>query len=169
MRQMAIPLIVASVLAFPLTAQAGNEEAVDYFKLWNDCEPILLGIETLPKDAAGIGLDKDIVLDAARKHLDEANLFKGEVTLESSEASFPPSSMLYVAVHVVGKAFGVDVDFKKWMPDLKSHEIRLATSWQISSMGTHSGIAENILSTVSTHTELFVGEYFRLNEDACTY
>lgn len=167
MKQVSFPLIVGALLALLPTSQAGNLEAIDRFQLWNDCEPIKLGIKTLSEDAVDIGLDKDAIAAAARRHLDEANLYKGEVTLKSTESSFPPPSMLYVAVHVVDRAFGVDIDFKKWMRDFKTDEIRLATSWQIGTTGTHGRISAYVLSVVSAHTKRLVNEYLRVNEDAC--
>ena len=94
MRQMTIQLVPGAALALPLTAQASSEEAVDQSKLWNDRKPIYLGIKTLSEDATGIGLDKETHSTSARRHLDEALLYEGEVTLKSSESFFPPPSVL---------------------------------------------------------------------------
>lgn len=152
-----IPLVAGASLFF--TAAAWAETAVsglDRFRLFNNCRSLDLVIEDLNKDAPRIGLKKKEITIAVRSRLRAARLYsKGQL------------AYLYVNVTVTNLAFGIKVEYKKWLGDAVSGERGGATTWDAGSIGTHGQDSGYILSSVSRHTDEFIDEYLRVNESAC--
>ena len=142
-----------------LAATAVTEEVTDRdrFLLWNDCEPAVLVVEDLSNDAADIGLTRNAIEVAARSRLRAARLY---------DADKP--TFLTVTVTVVGAAFTVIVAYWKELRDSASGEIGYARTWYRGGAGTHGRDAGYILSSVSQHTDEFIDEYLRVNEEACS-
>lgn len=156
MKRLSVLLIAA---ASPILVGLASAEEVtkrDRFRLWSACLPMDLLIESLPKGASDIGLTKETVTTAVRSRLRVARLYS------ASRLAY-----LYVNVNVVGKAFNVDLEFHKVVEDAVSGEINHATTWSTGSTGTHGRNAGFIRSTVSEHTDEFIDEYLRVNEEAC--
>ena len=147
---------VASLL---MAAPAHAEEVTDRdrFKLWNNCEAIVLIVEDLNQDASDIGLTVGAIETTIRSRLRAARLYN-----EDSATPF------YVKVHVVNIAFSINVGLNKWLYDDSVSKTRgLATTWSRTTTGTHGGNANYILSNVSILTDIFIDEYLRVNQDAC--
>ena len=115
-----------------------------------------LVVESLPEDAAEIGLTESSIRAAAESRLRSARLY--------SEAS---DQYLYVNVNVAGHAFGVSLEYKKRVLDPLSGLGGLATTWNSGSTGTHGRDSGFILSGVSQHLDRFLVEFLRVNEAAC--
>ena len=152
-----VSLIAAASLALSVLAWAENVTWRDRFELWNNCEPMQLVVENLRKDAFDIGLTEEAITIAVRSRLRAARLY------DSSALSY-----LYVNVGVVGLAYSVFVEYNKLMMDVASGEEGLVSSWLRGSTGTHGRDAGYILSAISRHTDEFIDEYLRVNDDACT-
>ena len=157
MKHSSLSLIAAASLAFAGPAW-GEDVATKYdrFKLWNDCLPMGLLIESLPKGASDIGLTKETLTTTVRSRLRAARLYNAS-GLE----------YLYLNVNVFGKAFNVDLGFRKVVKDVMSGELNHGTTWSTGSTGTHGRNPGFIRSTVSEHTDEFIDEYLRVNEEAC--
>ena len=158
-RLLTVSLIAVASVVLGASAWAENVTGDDRFKLWNNCQPVNLVVEPLRKDAADIGLTEDAVRIAVRSRLRAARLYDASA-----------SSILYVNVTVVGLAFSIFVQYNKWMVDRVSGEGGLSSDilGLVGSTGTHGQDSGVILSYVSRHTDEFIDEYLRVNEDACT-
>ena len=155
MIRLTAPLIGASLFLAPW---AGAEEVTRYdrFRLWDNCQPMELVVESLDRDAAAIGLNQEAIATAVRSRLRGARLY------DDSALSY-----LYVNVNVIGSAYALNVEYNKVVNDLASGESFPATTWNIGSAGTHGRDSGFILSHVSRHTDKFIDSYLRVNEDAC--
>lgn len=156
MPRLILPAVaLALVLASPAVA-AKRVIKIDLFKLWNDCQPVHLVVESLPKDAADIGLTREAITVAVRSRLRAARLYAAGAW-----------SWLYVNVNVLDQAFSISVEYKKWVKDTASGEEGTTGTWSTGSLGTHGSRSGYILSSVSTHVDRFIDEYLRVNADAC--
>ena len=94
-----------------------------------------------------------------------ADYARRESTTEAgSEAAW---SYLYINVNVVGPAYGISVQYLKYVNDLATMLERAATTWDSGSTGTHGRNPTYISSNVAGHIDEFIDEYLRVNEDAC--
>ena len=151
-------ILIAAALALCPAAPVLAEDVTgrDRFRLWNDCRAMDLIVEGLNQDAADIGLTRDAIETAVRSRLRAARLYDADAV-----------AYLYVNVHVVRRAFGKTLNYRKYLFDPASDESRFATTWDIGSTGTHGGDGSYILSGVSQHMDEFIDEYLRVNADAC--
>lgn len=101
--------IAAVGLAVSVATAASAEEVsyYDRFELWNDCQPISLHVTPLSQDADDIGLTGEAIETAVRSRLRAARLYDPD--------SWMPH--LFVGVHVVGSAFGLDPELYKLVND----------------------------------------------------
>ena len=157
MKRLTVSLIAAASLVLAASAWAENVTGFDRFKLWNNCQKMRLVVESLHKDAADIGLTDETLTITVRSRLRAAHIY------DASEWS----SYLYVNVNVADLAFNIIVEYNKLMMDIASGEKGLTSSWWTGSTGMHGRDAGYILSGVSQHTDKFIDEYLRVNEDAC--
>ena len=158
MNRLTILLIFAS-LCFGLPASA-DERAItdlDRFKLWNNCEPMMLVVEKLSDDATEIGLTREAVLTTVRSRLRAARLY--------SDQHFV--SGLYVNVNVVSQSVNVYFGYRKLVRDFASGVDFFAITWHIGSSGIHSQDSSFILSSVSQLMDNFIDDYLRVNASAC--
>ena len=95
-------LIVAALLAFSSSTPAAFGEIVasDYerFRLFSDCKPMDLLVESLKPKAAEFGLSKDSIQAAVESRLRSARLYDSEAW-----------NRLYVNINTTGLAFSVNV------------------------------------------------------------
>ena len=148
----------ALALALVLAVPAGAAEEItdrDRFKLWNNCKPMDLVVESLDKDL-DIGLTTEAILVAVRSRLRAARLYEAD--------AFP---YLYVNVSGLSLAFVIQIYYKRWLADPASGNAGFASTWNRSAVGTHGGNPGYILSGVSRYTDRFIDEYLRVNADAC--
>ena len=163
MRIRIIGLVLLAILAASQADRALAQEvsSFDRFKLFNECRPMHLIVESLPADAAEIDLAKASIQVAVESRLRSARLFYDF----DSESTFGP--YLYVNVNVVGRAFNTSLEYNKQVHDLASDVTSVASMWDISFTGTHGGSSNYILSTISELMDRFLVEYLRVNEAAC--
>ncbi len=157
MKRLACQLIGAAALFLAATAETEEVTRLDRFKLWNDCAPMNLIVESLPDDATEIGLSKGAVETTVRSRLRAARLF------DADEYQY-----LYVNVNVVGAAFSIRFKYYKRLFDPALELFGFAGRWNIGVTGTHGRDPGYILSSVSQDTDKFIDEYLRVNEDACS-
>ena len=156
MRRHIVPWLLATFLFSASSASAGEVNDDDRFKLWTNCLPVELLVESLHQDAADIGLTEEEITVAVRSRLRAAQLYE--------DYSF--HAVLYVNVEVVGHSFSIDFSLVKWARDEFDNE-GSARTWAVGSTGTHGKDPSFILSSVSRHTDSFIDEYLRVNADAC--
>ena len=76
------------------------------------------------------------------------------------------SATFSITVTVVGLAFSVQVEYRKFVTDAFGRS-SLATTWSRGTTGTHGHSASYIQSSVSSITDEFLATYLRVNEEAC--
>lgn len=156
MKRLTVSLVVST---FVLLADAASAEGVtdyDRFRLWNNCQPMDLSVESLSKGEVQIGLTKEKIEISVRSRLRAARLY------DMSTVPF-----LYVNVHVVGRAFSSSVEYNKIVTDHATGEKSAAATWSTHGTGTHGGDAGYILSAIAEYMDRFIDEYLRVNKDAC--
>ena len=147
--------LVALAVSIPASGET-VEEAFSRFLVYNDCGPMRLLVEGVDEDATKIGLTKEALQAAAESRLRAARLYDRDA-----------DPYLYISVNVVGPAFGVGVEFNKYVFDYASEHSFLAATWNSRSAGTHGGDAGYLVSSISQHLDIFLVEYLRVNEEAC--
>ena len=143
---------------------------VERFSLWNDCGPMRFEAhlrsdnDKLPEGNPFFRFDVDLyglsyfdVMSNVEDQLRAAHLL-GEGSIATS---------LFVHVHVIGKRFWLDVSYSKPVRDLISGEKFFAATWQSQSMGEHKNDGNRILHRVTKEVDKFIGEYLRVNRNAC--
>ncbi len=143
--------LLAAAPAWPATVPAEAR-----FELWNDCRPIDLVVESATGGPAGIGLTEKAIATAVRRRLGAAGIYD-------------PDGLAYldVRVSVVGPAFHVGIEYRKWLKDPASGEEGSAATWISGSTGTHGGSPEYIMDSIAEHLGGFVEQYLRVNADGC--
>ena len=154
-----ILLALAVVLALGVaTAQSDWQSDWDRFRLFNDCEPMYLVVETLSAYAAEIDLARGAIQAAVESRLRSARLYKSERL---------GNSYLYVNVNVTRTAFNILFMYRKEVLDLASGLTGGTITWWTGTTGAHGRDASYILSAVSELMDEFLIEYLRVNEEAC--
>ena len=150
-------VVIVSVLGTAQASEMTLEERLARFDLFNDCRPMYVAMETLPLDAKQIGLTEYSLRAAIEGRLRTARLFDDEA-----------SPFLYLNVHVVGRAFSITLSYIKGVCDPASAECFGASTWERRTTGTHGNDAGSIRSSVSEKMDIFILEYMRVNEEACS-
>ena len=118
------------------------ETLTDNFRLYNECGPMDLAVETLHPDAAEIGLTKASIQAAVESRLRSARLYDDDV-----------DPRLYVNVFVSGRAFFIGLNYQKYVHDPASGVSSVTTTWNTGGGGTHGGGAAFILSNISSYMD----------------
>ena len=145
-----------------LIGMAGADEVSEYdrFRLWSDCRPMDLVVEELGEEAAAFGLTRELIADAVGDRL---------ASVELVDQTFDwPVPYLYLQVNVVDDAFSISIQFLKPVLDYASSLTFLTTTWDGQSAGLHGNNAEFVVANVMRHVELFLADFLRVNEPACT-
>ena len=140
-------------------AQAEEYSEFDRFGLFNECKPMDLFVSLEINDSAkekGLTLTKERVQTKAELLLRSARLYNEDAT-----------EVLFVHIHVVGGAFSVGVDYKKYLYDSASELFGYASTWESGSTGYGPGDEDHILSGMVTDIDRFLLKYLRVNEKAC--
>jgi len=156
-KRIAIAILVM-FMVFVTSTEAQEFDERDRFALWNNCRPVDLQVEDLPKDAVEMGLTKEVITNIVRSRLRQAQIYSSDDTLPH---------YLYVNVHVVGQAFSIDIHYGKMVEDPVSGMRGLATTWDTAGAGQHGGESTYIRSWISNYTDEFIDEYLDVNESAC--
>ena len=139
-----------------------SEEQVQLFELFSYCSPLDMVVEDLNSDAVDMGLEKTALERTIRSRLRAARVY-------ASEESASVTPFLYLNVNFVGRAFSIDLEFRKRVQEDVSNTRFHATTWSVGSAGTHGGDPGFILQGVSEHMDQFIDEYLAVNERACEY
>ena len=122
-----VPLII---LAIASSACANDEDeellkgivealsAIERFHLWADCGPMSLQVEGLDENAAKIGLSKEATETAMRSRLRAADLYTDKFWISLSGGTRVVRPSLYLEVTVVGPAFSVSLQYRKFLRDV---------------------------------------------------
>ena len=148
---------LALFIAVPVLAEDEVKKRIERFKLFNECKPVHYLVENLNSDARKIGLTEERLETVAELRLRSTFLYDPKAR-----------SYLYVNVNVVGRAYSISVEYRKWLYDPASGEEGMATAWDEGSTGTHGRDANYISSAVSEHIDAFLVEYLRVNEEDCS-
>lgn len=154
-------LALTAVLAVsPFVSDAFGEDSMndlERFQLFANCEPMNLVVEGLQLGAAEFGLSVEQIRAAAESRLRSARIY------DSGSLAY-----LYINVNTAGSAFSINISYRKPMLDIASEFIWPAETWNASSTGTHGRDAGYILSGISRHLDVFLADFLRVNEEACT-
>ncbi len=156
-RKTLLALILIAPTALGQDVSLSADERFERFELWDSCRAMNMLVEELSRDSSEIGLTKQDIEIAVRSRLRSARMYSDDSI-----------SYLYVAVNIVAQAFDISFFYRKVVRDLSSGETLPATTWQIGSTGNHGQSSEYILSAISQHTDRFIDEYLRVNEEACS-
>lgn len=177
------PILSAVALTLALAAPSGAAEKVteyDRFQLWNDCRTVGLIVEKVEKlndDAGKIDLRKEDIEIAVRARLRGARIYE-DFGIESVRSWLEgPRSFLHVSVHVVSRAYHVRVELHRHVKVLLPPRVKpkgmdpltgYAIGWRSGSTGLHGVTgSQHVLSVVANHTDRFIDEFLRVNDDAC--
>ena len=159
MHRIVVALSLALLLVPVAAAQDTIEEQRERFQLFNACRPMTLVVEYLSDYAKEIGLNREALQAAAESRLRAARLYTEDYVNTGL-------AHLYVDVHVVGQAFHISLEYKKWVTD-EFGQSSAASTWDVGSTGTHGGTASYVVSGLSEHLDTFLAAYLRVNEQAC--
>ena len=150
-------ILMALVLLGSL-GSAWAQSSRERFQLYTNCNSLNLFVTVQQSEGDELeGLSETVVRNAVESRLRSARLY-------TDETVFPAVS---VFVHIVGRAFHVNLYLEKYFHDFASDETSFATTWQRNSTGTHGTEANFVLSAVSQYMDEFLVEYLRVNEEAC--
>ena len=160
LKTLVLAVVLATCWTGRVTAQTEAAlESLDRFQLFNECGPMEL-LVVLQEDEEIIELTKERLQTMVESRLRVARLFTSRTT--------PDAPFLYVAVHVSGQAFSLNLNYNKQVYDPKSGEISFAPTWNRVGTGMYGvRAADFILQAVSENLDGFVLEYLRVNEAAC--
>lgn len=148
---------VTFVVVQPGFSQDDYSSILDRFELWHYCGSMDLVVENLNNDADDIGLTKDAIETSVRARLRAARLYDDEAF-----------SNLYIVITVSGLSFSISVEYKKIVRDLASQEETYATTWNRRRVGTHGRDSNYVIQTLSQDIDIFIDEFLRVNEAACS-
>ena len=129
------------------------------FGLFNNCETMGLSIGyPMNNDVAEeMGLTRESIENLVEIRLRAARLYDDELG----------GPYLYVIVFVVGSAFNIDVEYKRWVRVVDTGAEGIAPTWDTGSVGTHARDPKFILGTLSGLIDDFLLAYLRVNEESC--
>ncbi|MDE0098798.1 MAG: hypothetical protein OXM87_04160 [Truepera sp.] len=153
-RDRAILALVVVILTLAATGEA--QSTVERFQLFNDCQPIDIVVERLPREAGEIGLRGEAIQATVESRLRSAHLYDPEAV-----------PFLYINVNVGPRAFHISLEFHKEVRDLASGLSSTAPTWLTGVTGTHGRDSGYLLSLISRQIEEFLGEFLEVNGEAC--
>ena len=156
-------ILTAFVLACVATPPVVAEDVgrfIERSQLYAECGPMWLAVSIDgADDAADIGLTKEAVQAAAESRLRAARLYLPK---------FEPVPYLHARIMVHGPAFHVRLVFNKLLLEPLLGERTYAATWWNGSLGTHGRDHGYILSSLSQQLDVFIADYLRVNEAACS-
>lgn len=125
------------------------------FSLFANCAPMNLVVDVSLKGAE-VDLSESSVQAAAESRLRSARLYDADALFH-----------LFVGVVTAGHAYGISLEYYKYVNDISSDSYGYATTWASTSVGTHGGNPGYILGNISKYMDEFLVEFLRVNEEAC--
>ncbi len=133
----------------------GEATSLDRFQLFNDCQALDVIVESLTTDERALGLTKVGIESRVVSRLSSAGLYD-----PSSDA------FVYVQVSALNQAYVVIVELNKVVIDEATTIRYFAATWDRKIIGTGAR-ADTILGVVGRHLNDFIGQYLRVNDEAC--
>ena len=127
------------------------------YPLWAKCNRFALVVEGLSDGATEIDLTSERISTLAESRLRSARLYDAASRKE----------YLYVNVNVVGNAFNVSLEYKRWIEDIGHGEGAWASIWHVGGAGTHGSSDSYIMQIISEQIDEFILAYLEVNEQAC--
>ena len=153
-----VPALFGIETSFAEEKQMSQDEMVQRFRLFMNCQPVNLLVEGLDKSTSRIGLTERNIIAAAESRLRSARIYTDDKL----------SPKLYINVQVRESVYSLTIKLSKRLHDPISGLSTHATSWESSGLGTHSrGGRETIMSRVAMEVDEFIVQYQRVNEKAC--
>ena len=167
MRELRSILFIILLGTFIAGAAKGEEvTALDRFQLWNDCDPVKLGVGVFdPTSMSRMKLLNERIETTVRSRLRIARMYQ--------EGIGPP--MLFIQVTLLEAFYLVlgDVSFYKHVLEYRSNESAGAPTWRaggvvgFSLLNTLPSDNGAIVSAVTEKVDIFIDEYLRVNADSC--
>ena len=144
------------------TAEAAAIKDLVDSNLFARCAPMDLSVKELSEEESrALNLSEAAIVNAAESRLRAARVFgaKGD-------------TIQFLSIHVglLGRAFVVNTELVRGVPDLgfgRSGVVKVWDTGSFGTLGTDGGSAQLVLGVVSGHIDRFLTEYLRANEDDC--
>ena len=121
-------------------------------------------VESLgPEGSQRTGLTRKAIENAVEARLRAARLFAPTAAQTTNKEQY-----LYINVNIIGLAFSINVELNRYLKNLGYGFGGFAIVWDTGSTGTHGGVGEYILASVSQHMDRFIASYLRVNEAHCS-
>ena len=164
----AFMLVVGTVASSATTATKAENEAIEAererIQLYTACAPMDFLVESLdPEGSQRTGLTRKTIENAVEARLRAARLFT-----PTAEQPKDKEQYLYINLNIIGHAFSIDVELTRYLKDLGYGFGGFAIVWDTGSTGTHGGVGQYILGSVSKHLDRFIASYLRVNEAHCS-
>ena len=154
-------MTIVAALVLAIGVITGSAVAVDE-GLYTACAPMNVFVEPLPsEESQKAGLTREAIMDAVESRLRSARLF-------ASAEKQVRHQYLRVNVNVLGYAFSVGVELRRFLEDLGYGFGGYAVVWDVGAIGTHSGDGQYILGSVTRYLDRFIVSYLRINEEHCS-
>ncbi len=98
MKRLVVAVLLAVVPGLAAAEVRNAPTNYERFRLWNDCSPVYLLVESLQDDAAKIGLTRDRIETLTRSRLRAARIYTDEI-----------GAYLYVNINVVGSSYDIKI------------------------------------------------------------
>lgn len=143
-----------------------DDEAVDLFRLWNECRPVRFTVHLTNQEiATEIGLQKIEVETMVRSRLRAARIF---IDSSTKSPELDSNGFLLISIHLGDTIFSWKAEYQKVMKDISTELVSWAsTGWRQSSFGGHRHDGYYVLSVVSLGIDKFIDRYLFVNEASC--
>lgn len=182
MASLAISSIAAVFLTLSISAWAADDsvdmtnsalkaareisEVIRAQQIYTGCKPIKVQIADLPKAAADIGLNENMIKAAIRSRLKEA-----QIDADDGE-EFSPTLFVFIQLKnctpgvSICSVFGYNMRLFRPALTLDTKQSLLASTWFIDGIGS-IGTKTSILDSMALPLEQFIVQYLTTNRDAC--
>ena len=151
-----IMLVGSLLIAAPANAD-DMDDRVAAFKLFTNCEPIDFRVGGLHPVAEHINLTREAIIATVERRLNAADLYGPD-----------SDTYLFINVNLSDEAYDIILALKKQLYDRYSGESQPATTWPTGAVGTHESSPDAILAVIDGLMDRFLGEFQRVNEEACS-
>ena len=156
--------VLWAILVVPVLPAAAQEPtAAERFQLYAGCSPVLIGYVDIQDADAELGLSEGRVETLVRSRLRGARIYySGPITTTSDVP------VLTTTVYVSGQAFHIEIGMLNRVSRTSINATGIAWTWSRHITGTHGKNPSFVLGAVSEVVDIFIDEYLRVNEAACS-
>ena len=152
-------LMSVLLLAGPIhAAESAAMTKIMRFQLFNHCAPMKPLVESLPPEAASIGLTKEALEAALESRLRAAKLYDGK---DGARTPY-----LYLHISMKDEAFSTELRYFRYVCDMLTGNCGQAATWSAGAVGTYSS-GGFIHTAVTQHIDTFLAEYLQRNKASC--